>query len=151
MVELLSPGTEREDLGQTVPSADEPPTKWQVYEQILRVPYYVVFSRYTNEMQAFQLMGASYKPIELTAKSLPIAELQLSLGLWQGSYRGVERLWLRWFTQQGELIPLDSEELESAQQEVATAKQEAAAATQRAEQLAAKLRELGIDPDAIQE
>ena len=94
-------------------------------------------------------MGASYRPIELTTGNLPIAELQLSLGLWQGPYRGVERLWLRWFTQQGELIPLDSEEVESAQQEVATAKQEAAVAAQRAEQLAAKLRELGIDPDAL--
>ena len=53
VVELLSPGTEAEDLGQTKPSPEAPPSKWQVYEQILRVPYYIVFSRYTNQIQAF--------------------------------------------------------------------------------------------------
>ena len=39
VVELLSPGTEAEDLGQTTPSPEAPLSKWQVYEQILRVPY----------------------------------------------------------------------------------------------------------------
>ncbi len=44
VVELLSPGKEQEDLGKTVHEAGEPPTKWMVYEQILSVPYYVVFN-----------------------------------------------------------------------------------------------------------
>ena len=48
VVELLSPGTEQEDLGKMVSAAGEPPTKWMVYEQILRVPYYVVFNHYTD-------------------------------------------------------------------------------------------------------
>ncbi|GCA94635.1 hypothetical protein MAE30S32_32870, partial [Microcystis aeruginosa 11-30S32] len=73
---------------------------------------------------------------------LPIPQLELSLGLWQGSYRGIERLWLRWLTLEGELIPLADEEL-------IAAKQEASAAKQRAEQLAARLRELGIEPETI--
>jgi hypothetical protein len=85
---------------------------------------------------------------------LPIPPLELSLGLWQGSYRGIERLWLRWLTLEGELIPLADEELiaakqeaSAAKQEASAAKQEASAAKQRAEQLAARLRELGIDPE----
>ena len=36
IVELLSPGTEQDDLGRTQRGSDEPPTKWEVYEQILR-------------------------------------------------------------------------------------------------------------------
>jgi Uma2 family endonuclease len=40
VVELLSPGTETEDLGKSPRSVDQPPSKWQVYEQILRIPYY---------------------------------------------------------------------------------------------------------------
>jgi len=94
---------------------------------------------------------------------LPIPQLELSLGLWQGSYRGIERLWLRWLTLEGELIPLADEELivakqeasaakqeaSAAKQEASAAKQEASAAKQRAEQLAARLRELGIDPETI--
>ncbi|WP_366513823.1 Uma2 family endonuclease [Moorena sp. SIOASIH] len=53
VVELLSPGTEDEDHGQTVSAPGKPPTKWQVYEQILRVPYYVIFSRFLMQ----SLMG----------------------------------------------------------------------------------------------
>lgn len=48
VVELLSPGTEAEDLEQTLRDANKPPTKWQVYEQNLRIPYYIVFDRYQN-------------------------------------------------------------------------------------------------------
>ncbi|MEL6166210.1 MAG: Uma2 family endonuclease, partial [Cyanobacteria bacterium J06628_3] len=40
VVELLSPGTEKEDLGQTLREVNQPPTKWEVYERILRIPYY---------------------------------------------------------------------------------------------------------------
>ncbi|MEH2324649.1 MAG: hypothetical protein V7K32_13990 [Nostoc sp.] len=31
LVELLSPGTEQEDLGKTLPEVNRPPTKWEVY------------------------------------------------------------------------------------------------------------------------
>lgn len=44
VVELLSPGTEDEDLGQnirTLLERDTPPSKWEVYERLLRIPYYV--------------------------------------------------------------------------------------------------------------
>ena len=92
---------------------------------------------------------------------LLVPELELSLGLWEGEYRGVERLWLRWLTLEGGLIPIPSEEVADAQQEAhaaktrallaeqqaAEARQQAAEARQQAERLAAKLRELGIDPD----
>jgi Uma2 family endonuclease len=59
-IELLSPGTEKEDLGQTLRSVDRPPTKWQVYEQILRIPYYVVLDRYSNQLRVFALQGDRY-------------------------------------------------------------------------------------------
>jgi Uma2 family endonuclease len=53
-VELLSPGTEAEDLGQTLREVNRPPTKWQVYEQILKIPYYVLYDRYTLTFRLFQ-------------------------------------------------------------------------------------------------
>ena len=115
-------------MGQTVSQPGKPPTKWQVYEQILRVPYYVVFSRYTDQLQVFQLVGDSYQSAELTEGRLLIPRIGLSLGLWQGSHENLERLWLRWMTITGELILTPSE---------------------RAEQLAARLRELDVDPDNL--
>jgi Uma2 family endonuclease len=143
VVELLSPGTEDEDLGRTIPQPGKPPTKWQVYEQILRVPYYIVFSRYTNQLQAFRLVGGQYESVEVGEEGLLIPQLELRLGLWQGSYENIERLWLRWFTASGELILTPSEEAAAAQARVTQAEQ-------RAERLAAKLRELNIDPDELE-
>ncbi|MGH1396633.1 MAG: Uma2 family endonuclease [Trichormus sp.] len=142
VVELLSPGTEDEDLGNSPKVKNKPPSKWEVYEQILRVPYYIVFSRYTNELRAFQLVGGHYEPINLTQGRVLMPELSLSLGVWQGVFRGIDRLWLRWFTLTGELIPEPTEE-------VVAAKQEAEKANRKAEQLAERLRQLGVNPDEL--
>lgn len=171
VVELLSPGTEAEDLGETVSQAGKPPTKWEVYEQILRVPYYIVFSRYTNEVRVFRLSGGHYEPVELREGRLLIPELGLSLGLWQGSYKDLNRLWLRWFTADGELILTPQEaavqERDRAQQAEALAQSErqraeterqraieaealAQSERQQREILLQKLQEMGIDLDTLQ-
>ncbi|MEH2118799.1 Uma2 family endonuclease [Nostoc sp.] len=149
VVELLSPGTEAEDLGMKNNAAHKPPSKWEVYERILRIPYYIVFSRYTDELQAFQLVGGHYEPMNLTEGRLPMPELGLSLGLWQGSFQDIPKLWLRWFTLAGELIPLATEEAVTAKQEAAQARQEAAQAREKAEQLTERLRQLGVNPDEL--
>jgi Uma2 family endonuclease len=133
VVELLSPGTEKEDLGQTLREVNQPPTKWEVYEQILRVPYYFVFNRYTDEFQAFGLVTSRYQALPIEGHGVWLEEVRLGLGLWRGIYQGIERLWLRWYDTAGVWIPTPAE----------LAEQE----HQRAEQLAARLRALGIDPD----
>ena len=149
VVELLSPGTEEEDLGETESKANKPPTKWKVYEQILRIPYYIVFSRYTNEIQAFHLIGGHYQPVDIAQGYVPIPELGLSLGLWQGSFRNIDRLWLRWFTLGGYLIQVPEEELTTAQEEAEFAREEAQIAQRKIDKLAEKLRELGVNPDEL--
>jgi Uma2 family endonuclease len=141
-VELLSPGTEAEDLGQTLREVNQPPTKWQVYEQILRVPYYAVFDRYENDFKLYQLVGTRYEPIALDRQQYWFEELGLSLGVWQGEYEGVEGKWLRWQDAEGNWIL-------TAQQQAVHSQQQAEQERQKAERLAAKLRELGIDPDEI--
>ena len=86
IVELLSPATEKEDVGENTDeeklapqsrnvagngqvlepeTKEEPPRKWEVYEQILRVPIYAVFSRYTNKLRVFELKGGHYQKLEL--------------------------------------------------------------------------------------
>jgi Uma2 family endonuclease len=136
VVELLSPGTEDEDLGNISKAENKPPSKWQVYEQILRIPYYIVFSRYSNELRAFQLVGGHYEPMNLAQGRVLIPELGLSLGVWSGIFRDINRLWLRWFTFTGELILEPSEEAEQAKRKAA--------------QLAERLRQLGVNPDEIE-
>ncbi len=166
VVELLSPGTEKEDLGvidrEKLPpeseevvdngqviepqSENKPPRKWEVYEQILRIPYYVVFSRYTNQLQAFKLDGAHYQELELQESRLWIPELDLGLGLWQGECQGIERLWLRWYDAQGNwILTQTDQERQRAEQE----RQRAEQAESRLESLIQRLRESGIDPDVF--
>ncbi len=89
-VELLSPGTEDEDLGLTYSELNKLPTKWEVYEQILKIPYYFVFSRYTNRLQVFQLKRNRYREQILTQPRFWIPELQLGIGLCSGVYKGCQ-------------------------------------------------------------
>ncbi|MEO0455851.1 MAG: Uma2 family endonuclease, partial [Cyanobacteria bacterium P01_A01_bin.114] len=115
-VELLSPRTEKEDLGQAAQAtaADQPPRKWQVYEQILRVPYYVVFDRYCDQLQVFHLVSGHYEALDLADNRLWIPELKIGLGAWQGTYQGIERLWLRWFEAGDRWIPTPEEQTTAA-------------------------------------
>jgi Uma2 family endonuclease len=156
VVELLSPGTEAEDLGQTLRDVEKPPTKWEVYERMLRVPYYVVFDRYTHRFRAFSLMPTRYQELELPENKLWIEDIQLGLGLWQGSYQGVEGLWLRWYTANGEWVPTEAERTEQERQRTEQERQRTEQEYQRAEQerqradrLADRLRALGIDPEDV--
>ena len=172
IVELLSPSTEKEDLGENRPEyynsnngygddtngyADKPPSKWEVYERILRVPYYVVYSRYTDQLRVFVLQGDHYERLILTEPRVWLKELGLGLGLWDGEYKGIHRLWLRFYDADGNWILTDTESAsklaemegqraEYLEQRVENAEQRAAAAEQRAKYLEQRLKELGINP-----
>jgi Uma2 family endonuclease len=121
VIELLSPGTENDDLGLTEEDPNKPPTKWRVYERILKIPYYFVFSRYTSELRVFRLIDNRYREQFVSGLRFWIPELQLSLGLWEGFYENRHRVWLRWYNADRELILTPEEErelaLEAAEQE----------------------------------
>jgi Uma2 family endonuclease len=168
ILELLSPGTEEEDLGQTLREVNQPPTKWQVYEQILRIPYYVVFDRYTLQFRLFRLVATRYEEVALADRRYWFTELELGLGVWQGRYNEVEGEWLRWYDAAGNWLATAAERAEQADQRAEQAAQRAAQAiqlaeqeaqraaqaiqlaeqeAQRADRLAAQLKALGINPD----
>jgi Uma2 family endonuclease len=154
MVELLSPGTEAEDLGQTLRVVGKPPTKWQVYEQILRVPYYALFDRYTNQFRIFCLQATRYVELTINVQGYWFQEIELGLGVWSGSYQGMTGQWLRWYDRQGNWVLTDRERellankrAQEADERAKSANQRADQEQQRAELLAAKLRELGIEVD----
>lgn len=140
VVEFVSPGTEKEDYGQTLRDVNKPPTKWEVYERILRVPYYVIFNRYTRDLQAFQIVASRYQPLAVQDERVWLPQIQLGIGLWQGSYQGNSGQWLRWYRDSGEWITSPEEAL-------GQERQRSEQAHQRAERLAARLRELGLDPE----
>ncbi|MEO1146202.1 MAG: Uma2 family endonuclease [Cyanobacteria bacterium J06638_22] len=130
VVEFLSPGTEAEDMGRFLlegePEEDAsedasengfanratPPQKLEVYERYLRVPHYLVYSRYTQQLRYFKLMGGSYQeqPIADTNPRVWLSGLEVGLGIWDGSFEGVTSAWLRWCDAEGNWFLTDTEQ-----------------------------------------
>ena len=125
IVELLSDSTAETDRG----------LKKQIYQDIFRTPDYFWFDPHTLEFQGFHLLDGTYQPLIPNEQGwLWSQQLQLFLGV-----HGEK---LRFFTADGQLVPTP-EEVAAAEQQRADAEQ------RRADRLAAKLRELGVDPDAL--
>jgi Uma2 family endonuclease len=140
VVELLSPGTEDEDLGQKVREIGKPPLKWEVYERMLRVPFYVVFDRYTNHLRLFALERGRYQEVSLPEPRFWFDELGIGLGVWEGIYERAEGRWLRWYDANGAWLPTRLERAQVAEQQaiaeaerVQVAEQQAIAEAERAE------------------
>ncbi|MBD2463047.1 Uma2 family endonuclease [Oscillatoria sp. FACHB-1407] len=139
VIEFLSPGTEREDLGRfyqvedaveegisdlstdlQVSQAERPLEKFTVYEQQLRVPHYLVYSRQKQRLRYFQWVGGRYQeqPIHQSNPLVWLADLQIGLGLWEGIFEGVHSTWLRWCDENGnwQLTDTEQERLEKEQE-----------------------------------
>ncbi len=117
--------------------------KFWVYEQAVRIPFYAIYEVEKASVEVYQLVESHYQrclPNERGHFSIGI--LGVELGIWQGTYMNQNLPWLRWWDQDGNLL-LTGEE------RAGKADLRADAAERRAEALAAKLRELGIDPEAL--
>jgi hypothetical protein len=78
------------------------------------------------------IAAALTESLEL-AGLLPAQALTMTNGIWQGTRENRTGYWLRWWTDQGELLPWGAEQ--------------AAQERQRAERLASQLRAAGIEPE----
>jgi Uma2 family endonuclease len=133
IVELLSPSTIEEDQGETKRGCT-PPSKWEVYESILRVPYYVLFDRMATTFRIFELQGTTYQ--ELSEDRLWIDALGIGLGVWSGGFSGDVRQWLRWYDAEGNWIPTLEEQRQQAEiqrQQAEIQRQQAEIQSQQAE------------------
>ncbi len=95
--------------------------KKKIYQNTFRTPDYFWFDPYTLEFAGFHLVDCQYQPLEPNPQGHLWSQ---KLGLYLGIYQGL----LRFFTTDEKLVPTPEE---------------------TAEKLAAKLRELNIDPDTI--
>lgn len=171
VVEFLSPRPEREDLGRFYDSANQTvadrasdgetivenpttPGKLSVYERYLRVPHYIVYSRYTQRLRYFKLVGTRYQeqPVQAETPKIWLDDLAIGLGLWEGYFEGLPGPWLRWCNQSGHWLLTDTEQERQAKEQERQAKeqaqQQATAAQARADRLTEQLRRLGIEPEA---
>lgn len=122
----------------------------------IHVPYYVIFDPEEHlkkgVLRGFRLVGKRYEECDPHR----FEDTDLGLVLWEGKYEGLQKCWLRWCDRDGELIATGKERAD-AQQHRADDQQKRAEDQQkraddqqkRADRLAAKLREMGVDPDAV--
>jgi len=102
IVELMSPSTASMDTG----------TKKDIYERIFRTPDYFVFNPFDpNSLQGWHL-DASQQYQSLVPNDqgwLWCQTLGLWLGTWQGTIDRETAVWLRFYDQEGNLVPLPEE------------------------------------------
>ncbi|MEI1375713.1 Uma2 family endonuclease [Nostoc sp. UHCC 0926] len=112
-----------------------PPGKWFFYERILKVPNYIIFDPNSGSLEMYRLLNTEQYILQEPDEnqSYWIAQMNLYLGVWQGTRENRAGKWLRWWDEQGNLLLWGGE----------LAEQE----RQRAERLAAQLRAAGIEPD----
>jgi Uma2 family endonuclease len=103
--------------------------KFWIYERVVRPGYYAIYEVDPGRIEMYQMIGGTFSAVAANSQGrYPIPELGLALGLWQGSFLGMELPWMRWWDEQGRLLPTGHE---------------------RAERLAERLRALGVNPDEV--
>ena len=127
-----------------------PPGKWFFYEQVLRVPNYVIFEPMAGILELYRLDDSGKYKLQKGDENQRhwIPEISLFLGIWQGTRDNRTGYWLRWWDQTETLLLWG---FELAQQERLRAEQASQLAQQeriRAERLAEQLRAAGIEPEA---
>lgn len=112
-----------------------PPGKWFFYEQVLRVPYYIIFEPEGGVLEVYHLSESGHYKLSSAddQQRFWIDDISLALGVWQGTRENRTGCWLRWWNDRGEMLPWGKEQAERERQ--------------RAERLAAQLRAAGIEPE----
>jgi Uma2 family endonuclease len=143
VIELLSDSTAKVDRS----------TKKQLYQDVWRLPNYFWFDPHTLEFAGFKLVDGKYQAITPNSDGYLWCD-QINL------YLGIEKNQLRWFTVNGELIPLPEEQERLAKEQEHFAKEQERFAKeqerfakeqfqQRVTYLEELLRSQGIDPDQL--
>lgn len=119
-----------------------PPGKWFFYEQVLKVPQYAIFELQQGILEVYQLNNSGRYDLQASnaENHYKIEALNLFLGVWQGNKNNRTGYWLRWWDENGQILPWG---IELVEQERQRTQQE----RQRAEALIAQLRAAGIEPN----
>ncbi|MCY7392799.1 MAG: Uma2 family endonuclease [Leptolyngbyaceae cyanobacterium CAN_BIN12] len=124
-------------------------TKKQLYAE-MGVLYYAVYSsrrRRKPPLEVYQLINGEYHLLAGNPVWMP--ELGLGLGRDRGTYQGVLREWLYWYDETGQRYPTFEERADQAEERADQAEERADQAAEQLAELLIRLRDRGIDPDAL--
>lgn len=115
----------------------------------LGVTYYIVYDPelHLTRQPLYVFARRDLRFVAITPDALP--GIGLGVTLWDGEYEEMTGTWLRWIDGEGNLLLTGKERAEQERQRAEQEHQRAEQERQRADALAAKLRELGIDPDQV--
>ncbi|MFM7365376.1 MAG: Uma2 family endonuclease [Cuspidothrix sp.] len=115
------------------------PGKFWVYERAIRIPFYGIYEVKKASVEVYHLVDGKYEQMFANERGhYPIPSIGVELGIQQDT----EIPWLRWWTQDGEMLLTGNER---ADQERQRADQE----RQQKEKLEAYLKSMGVNPDDI--
>jgi Uma2 family endonuclease len=124
--------------------------KFWIYEQVIRADYYAIYEVDPGTVEVYHLIDRTYERMEPNERGhFEIVPLGVELGIWQGTYCNLDLPWLRFWDARGELLLTGDERAELERSAVEKEKARADRERERAERLAARLRELGVDPDQV--
>ncbi|NJP10982.1 MAG: Uma2 family endonuclease [Leptolyngbyaceae cyanobacterium RU_5_1] len=130
-------GSEERDTTSPFAGDESKAGKFWVYEQAIRIPFYAIYEVQQASVEVYELIANRYCKIPPNQRGhFPILPLAAELGIWQGREGNQTLPWLRWWDSEGNLLQTGDERAEQEKQ--------------RADRLAAKLRELGIDPTSLE-
>ena len=110
------------------------PGKFWVYEQIIRIPYYAIYTIKTSQLEVYNWVNGHYDRLEPNDRGhYPIDRMGIELGLWEGSYQNQAQRWLRWWDNQGNLLLTGSEQARLERLHTEQERQRAEAESQRAD------------------
>ena len=100
IIELLSENTVENDKT----------TKKNIYQEQMRVPEYFWYDPFDpKDWRGFKLMNGVYEPLSPLEGGYISEQMKLKLVLWEGNYKGLSIVWLRWATLEGKLLPTQEE------------------------------------------
>jgi len=100
--------------------------KFWVYEQVIRPLYYAIYEVERARVELYHWDNGQYHLVNPNTRGhYPIRPLGVELGIWPGKYQNVELPWLRWWDDEGHLLPTGAERASEAQRQVVAEQQRA--------------------------
>ena len=115
--------------------------RWECYNVI-----YSSRRRRKPKLEVHKLINGAYQLQFGSPVWMP--EIGLGIGYERGNYAGVTREWLYWYDETGKRYSTPNERIEQESQRAQQESQRALRSEQRVEELARRLRALGVDPDS---